>query len=196
MWSAAAKPDSTLPFSMRIVLNVGGRPLGIEDRLTGLFVELDGCSEQSLAVFVRKQEHRLRSVANVALDQTRLVVGDERDHVLTRDVSVVHDGEAGGIEVEMNAVQRATRNRRADRSAVEHSWEPEVVGVARLAGGLSDSVLSLARCDQRHSACAVLAHLVTPLASRANAARTRSPFPGAITPSGNISESSRPIRVP
>ena len=122
-------------------LELGGRPLGIEDRLTGLFVELDGCSDQSLAVFVRKQEHRLRSVANVALDQTRLVVGDERDHVLTRDVSVVHDGEAGGIEVEMDAVQRATRNRRADRQAVEHSWEPEVVGIACLAGGLSDSVL-------------------------------------------------------
>ncbi len=86
-------------------LERGGRPLGIEDRLTGLFVELDGCAEQSLAVFVREQQHRLRGVANVALDQTRLVVGDQRDDVLTGDVAVVHHGEAGGIEVEMDAVQ-------------------------------------------------------------------------------------------
>src|SRR5262249_14549622 len=66
--------------------------------------------------------------------QARLVVVDERHDVAARDVAMVDDGEAGGVEGERAADDLAAWNRRADRPRVEQAGERQVVDVARGAG--------------------------------------------------------------
>ena len=75
----------------------------------------------------------------------------------------------------MNAVQRATR--KATCGSLAAFLEPEVVGIARLAGGLSDSVFPW------HAATNRIQHVQSLLTGSrlgepANAARTKPPFPG------------------
>jgi hypothetical protein len=49
---------------------------------------------------VRKEQDRLRGVADRLLGQARLVVLDERHDVSARDIPVIRDGEARSFEVE------------------------------------------------------------------------------------------------
>ena len=81
-----------------------------------------------------EEQHRLGRVAHLALDEAGLVVGDVEDAVAAGDVAPVHDGEAGGVEVEPDAGDEAAGDGGADRSAVEHAGEDEVVHVPRRPG--------------------------------------------------------------
>ena len=72
----------------------------------GSSIQDDPRAEEGFAVLVGQQQHRLGGVPDLALHQAGLIVGDQGDDVPARDVAVVHDGEAGGIEVEPDAGER------------------------------------------------------------------------------------------
>ena len=91
---------------------------------------------------MREQQDRLRDVADRALREARLIVLDQRDDVAARNVAVVDDGEAGGVEVEADVRDLAGRDGRSDRARVQEIRETEVVDVPRRAGDLLDAFLA------------------------------------------------------
>src|SRR5206468_5206854 len=72
----------------------------------------------------------------------RLIVVDQGDDVPPRDVVVVHDREAGRVEVQPDLSDRPTGDRRPDRAPVQHAGQHDVVRVAGATGGLADAVFS------------------------------------------------------
>ena len=81
-----------------------------------------GC-QQSLAILMDQNQHRLGRMSHEALGQTRLVLVNQRDDVSARHVPGVDDGETGAIEVELHVDDLARRNRRPDRPRVEQALE-------------------------------------------------------------------------
>jgi hypothetical protein len=113
----------------------------VEDRIATLVVDLDLRGQQLLAILVREQQDRLGDVSDLALDQARLVVVDQRDDVPAGDVAPVADDEPGRIEIQSNRPNAPTRDRRPDRSPPEHARKRQVVDVARRPCCLADPVL-------------------------------------------------------
>ena len=91
---------------------------------------------------IRRGDERagLRLVSDLATDrhEHRLVVVDQADDVLARDVIGGDDDDALPVErvVELDAEQARVRLRRADGGAEPRAGEDEVVRVLRLAGEL------------------------------------------------------------
>ena len=141
-WAAAAKPASRSPFSIRIVLKAVGDCSGSKTGSAGSSSSVTRAPSSASRALVGQQQHRLGGVADLALDQAGLVVGDERDDVAARDVAMVHDGEARRAESSAHAGQAAAGDGRADRPGVEHAGKAEIVGVAGLTGRLADSILA------------------------------------------------------
>jgi hypothetical protein len=96
------------------------------------------------AVGVRQQDDRLLGMVDVSVGEVRLVVRDERDDVAPRHVSRGDDGDLipgdGGIEVDL--VEDAARDGAADRRAVQHAGQRQIVDVPRLAGDLGSPFLA------------------------------------------------------
>ncbi len=126
---------------MRMVLKAVGDVSGSKIGAIGYLIQRDGRADEGFAVLVGEQQHRLGDVPDLALDQAGLVVGDQGDDVSAGDVAVVHQGEAGGIEVEPDAAELAAWDRSANRAAEEHAGKVEIVGVPGLPGRLADPVL-------------------------------------------------------
>ena len=97
---------------------------------------------QLLLVLVREQHDGLSHVSYLLLCKKWLVLRHEIDSVFRGDVAVVHDREAGCVEVVPDRLDAAARNRRADRAPVKHPGEDDVVGVACRTRCLSDSILA------------------------------------------------------
>ena len=130
--------------------------LGVELRLPSFVLDHDVRGEERLAILVREENDRLGEMPNLRLDEEGLIVLDERDDVAATggNVAVVHDREAGGVEVEADVRDASARNGRADRPPVQHSGKAEIVGVLGGAGRLADPVLACdAGADCGHSWC-------------------------------------------
>ena len=85
-------------------LEGGGRLLRVEaSECPAAYVDDDRARRAALTVLVRQQQDRLGDVADLPLDQARLIVRDEGDDVPAGNVAVVDDGEARGVEVETDA---------------------------------------------------------------------------------------------
>ena len=117
-------------------------PRGVKER--GLLLVLDDHARRMkrLLVRVRQQEDRFADVPDLAFDEEGLVMLDEVHDLRARHVAVVHDREAGGIEVEQDRADAAAGDRRADGATVEHPGEGDVIRVQRGTGGLADAVLA------------------------------------------------------
>ena len=92
-----------------------------------------------------------RRVHDPAADrhQRRLIVLDQRDHVLARDVGRGDHRDRRPVErrIELDRLEHAVRDLRAHRRAVPRARRVEVVEVLRAPGDLRDAV------DARHRAC-------------------------------------------
>ena len=91
---------------------------------------------------MREQHDRLGDVTDLAFDQARLIVVDQRDDVAAGNVPVVDDGETRGGEVRADVDERAGRNRGSNRPAMQHAGKLQVVDVVRSAGDLLDALLA------------------------------------------------------
>jgi hypothetical protein len=129
--------DVVAPVEQRLLRQ---RLLHREHRLERLALDPDraGGGLGTLGVLVREEQDGLLRVADLPSCEQRLVVLDQRHHVVARDVAVVGDRDAAPIErgVEHDAHDAAARNGRAHRAPVEHPGNPEVVHVARAARDL------------------------------------------------------------
>src|SRR5438132_12761719 len=74
--------------------------------------------------------------------QARLIVVYQRDDVAAGNVAMIHDREAGSVEIEANRGDLSARNGGSDRAAVEQAGERQVVDVAGLAGDLRRALLA------------------------------------------------------
>ena len=127
---------------MTIVLNADG---DAADRSGGF--RLDSRSRRRAASsrsrsLVREQQDRLGDVADLALDEARLVVLDQRDDVAAGNVAEVDDREAVRIEWKGDVGNRAGRDRRANRAPVEQVRKRQVVDVSRGTGDLVSALLA------------------------------------------------------
>jgi len=91
---------------------------------------------------MREKKNRLRHVADFALDEKGLILRHEVDRILRRDIAIIHDRKARGIEVELYRVDAAARNSRANRPAMKHARKHEIISVSRRACGLPDTIFA------------------------------------------------------
>ena len=80
-----------------------------------------------------ENENRLGDVPDIPLDETGLIVLDERDDIPAGDVVDVDDGEAVERKIEVNAGDLPARNRGSNGSCVEETGECEIVDITRAA---------------------------------------------------------------
>jgi hypothetical protein len=127
--------------------------LGIEERLLALVVDPDACGHERLTTLVGEQENGLRRVPHDAVHEAGLVLLDQRDRVLARDVAVIDHREAGGVEAQGHPGDPAAGDRGADGAADEHAREAQVIRVLRGPGGPIHALLACdARAHARHPA--------------------------------------------
>src|ERR1035437_9297473 len=130
--------------------------LGIQLRLQSFVLDHDVRGEERFAILVREENDWLREMPNLRLDEERLIVLEQRDDVTTTggNVAVVHDREAGRVEIEADVRDASARDGRTNRPSVQHSGKAEIVDVLRGAGRFTDPVLACdAGADCGHSWC-------------------------------------------
>jgi hypothetical protein len=98
--------------------------------------------EQSLSVLMREQQDGLGGMSNHLSCQARLVIVDERDHVSSRNVAVIDDGEPAAIEIEPDADHFSRWDARADGSSVQETRKHEVVHITCCAGCLCNTLFA------------------------------------------------------
>ena len=133
---------------------LAGRRCGerIEDRGQRRGPEVDGVAGGPGERGVRRsdQRHGLRDVADLVRDQRRLVVHDQRDHVVARDVGRRDDDDLrpveGGVEVDARAAWRGARWTRTV-TPYHAPGDGQVVREARGAGQLVRTLAPERRAD-------------------------------------------------
>ena len=121
--SAAANPCVDVALVDANGLERRAGHLRVEDGRGLPVVDLDVGGQQALAIVVSQQQDRLGDMADRARRQTGLIVVDQRDDVPARDVAVIDDGEAAGVEIEADRGNLAGRNRRPDGARVQQIRE-------------------------------------------------------------------------
>src|SRR5579871_3722329 len=118
---------------------------------------------------VREQDHRLLGMTDDMLREIGLIVHDQRDDVLARNVAGGHDGEFVPREIacELNAADAPARDGAAHGYAMKHSRKGEVIHVLRLTSNFLSALLP------RYGSADCLEHLVTQRSWRRRAACSR-----------------------
>ena len=123
-----------------------------KDGLLGRHDEVNSMhrARQQVAILVSQEHHGLLAMANLALDQERLLEVDELHAIRSGDVRGGDHGDLvpGQRGVEVDALEPSAGHGGADRPTVEHSGDDEIVDVARPSRELLDAVLPAhARAD-------------------------------------------------
>ena len=91
---------------------------------------------------MRQKHDRFGHVPYLMLDEVRLIVRDQCDHVSVRYVAKVDNGESVRVEVESYRLHTTARNGRPHRSPVQHARKHQIVGEERGTSGLANAVLA------------------------------------------------------
>jgi hypothetical protein len=96
----------------------------------------------AFGVLVSQEENRLLGVADLFGHQERLIIADQRDHVLARDVLVIGDHHAVPVEggVEFDSLDSSAWDGGADGATVEHSGNAQVIDIESIAGYLAGAL--------------------------------------------------------
>src|SRR5882762_5423667 len=110
-------------------------PIDIKDRLQRLVLDGDRTlgGGQGLAVRSGNEEDRLLAVADLLGRERRLIVADQLNDVVARDVAGAHDRDLCKIEAGIvgDRADAPPGDARADRLAVPRAVDDEIVSVAR-----------------------------------------------------------------
>src|SRR5258705_424732 len=152
-----------------------GGPIDIQNRLQRLVLDADRPlgGGQGRAVGSGDQQDRLLAMADFACRQGGLIVADQLDDVITRDVLSGDDYDLRPVEagIECDGAHTTPRDARSDSLAVPRPGDDEVVGVAGAPRHLvaplpSQDGASDGRSRIRHATKCVLA-IPAPLQGRA-----------------------------
>ena len=103
---------------------------------------------EKVAVGMGQQQNRFFWMVNDLVRQAGLIIGDQRDAILSADIFRRHDYKfvPRNARPEPDVPDFPPRNLAADRRAVEHPWQGHVVDVLRLPGDLLAAFLARHRC--------------------------------------------------